>query len=183
MCTGEAEYVDDIPRRHDEVHPASVVSTQAHCDIKSVTPQEKLFATNQNQAVGIIVAKRLTYLVQYKLTGVDMKLYCDSGYSFMLKTITFISATPGLLVPIAILTDKPSNTYVRAPGSVQGHAAVENVMEHLAHELGLDPLEFRMMNMVGKTSHPLQEIIKNLRKSSEFDKRKIDIAKFNKVVK
>ena len=149
MCTGEAEYVDDIPRRHDEVHPASVVSTQAHCDIKSVTPQEKLFATNQNQAVGIIVAKRLTY----KLTGVDMKLYCDSGYSFMLKTITFISATPGLLVPIAILTDKPSNTYVRAPGSVQGHAAVENVMEHLAHELGLDS---QMMNMVGKTSHPLQ---------------------------
>ena len=114
MCTGEAEYVDDIPRRHDEVHPASVVSTQANCDIKSVTPQEKLFATNQNQAVGIIVAKRLTYLVQYKLTGVDMKLYCDSGYSFMFKTITFISATPGLLVPIAILTDKPSNTYVRA---------------------------------------------------------------------
>ena len=149
MCTGEAEYVDDIPRRHDEVHPASVVSTQAHCDIKSVTPQEKLFATNQNQAVGIIVAKRLTYLVQYKLTGVDMKLYCDSGYSFMLKS-------------------QDNNFYLRNSWSIgphrysdwqaeqhvcEGHAAVENVMEHLAHELGLDS---QMMNMVGKTSHPLQ---------------------------
>ena len=42
QCTGEAEYVDDIPRRHDEVHAAFVVSTQANCDIESVTPQEAL---------------------------------------------------------------------------------------------------------------------------------------------
>ena len=86
--------------------------------------------------------------------------------------------------PNAVLTDKPSNTYVRAPGSTQGHAAMENVMEHLAHQLGMDPLEFRMINMVGegKKSHPLQEIIKNLRDSSEYDKRKTDIDTFNKVL-
>ena len=114
------------------------------------------------------------------------KRHLESGrktYSQHAQDNIFYLSKSWSIDPIAILTDKPSNTYVRAPGSVQGHAAVENVMEHLAHELGLDPLEFRMMNMVGKTSHPLQEIIKNLRKSSEFDKRKIDIAKFNKVVK
>ena len=41
-----------------------------------------------------MLGKRLPYLVQYKasvdedkkLTGVDMKLYCDSGYSFSEST-------------------------------------------------------------------------------------------------
>ena len=56
-------------------------------------------------------------------------------------------------------------------------------MEHLAHQLGMDPLEFRMINMVGegKKNHPLQEIIKKLRDSSEYDKRKTDIDTFNEV--
>ena len=42
QCTGEAEFVGDIPERHDEVHAAFVVATQANCDIDSVIPGEAL---------------------------------------------------------------------------------------------------------------------------------------------
>ena len=98
--------------------------------------------------------------------------------------VFYFSSKSWSIDPSAVLTDKPSNTYVRAPGSTQGHAAMENIMEHLAHKLDMDPLEFRMINMVGegKKSHPLQEIIKNLRQSSDYDKRKTDINTFNKVL-
>ena len=31
---------------------------------------------------------------------------------------------------------------------------IENVMEHLAHEIGMDPLEFRLQNLVGESYFP-----------------------------
>ena len=87
------------------------------------------------------------------------------------------------ITPAAVLTDKPSNTYVRAPGSTQGHAAIENVMEHLAHKLNMDPLQFRMINMIGADdTFPIRDIIKKTKESSKFDQRKEAIEKFNKVM-
>ena len=37
-----------------------------------------------------------------------------------------------------------STTIVRAPGTIAGMAVIENVMEHLANNLGMDSLEFQM---------------------------------------
>ena len=119
-----------------------------------------------------------------------MKIYCDSGYSFNESTAdnaakfarNVYNSKTWNISPSAVLTDKPSNTYVRAPGSTQGHAAIEVVMEHLADTLGLDPLEFRMINMMGQNKqHPIQEIVKNLRDSSKFDDRNAAAEKFNQV--
>ena len=42
QCTGEAEYAGDIAARHDEVHAAFVVSTQANCNIDTVDPKPAL---------------------------------------------------------------------------------------------------------------------------------------------
>ena len=58
-------------------------------------------------------------------------------------------------------------------------------MEHLAHELGEDPLEFRMKNMIGEAKsgeklHPMREIIERLKKTSNYEIRKKDIIAFNK---
>ena len=34
--------MDDIPSRHDELHAAFVVSTQANCEIEALDPQPAL---------------------------------------------------------------------------------------------------------------------------------------------
>lgn len=64
---------------------------------------------------------------------------------------------------------------------------IENVMEHLAHDIGMDPLEFRLKNLVDLSYTPTGEseanilptIIPIIKSSSEYDQRKVQIDEFN----
>jgi xanthine dehydrogenase YagR molybdenum-binding subunit len=42
--------------------------------------------------------------------------------------------------------DLLSNTFMRAPGEAIGNFALESAMDELAWELGMDPIELRMIN-------------------------------------
>lgn len=44
-------------------------------------------------------------------------------------------------------TDTASNTWCRGPGTVEGIAMIENIMEHIAWKVKKDPLEVRMNNI------------------------------------
>ncbi len=48
-----------------------------------------------------------------------------------------------------VYTNQPSAASYRALGAPQGHFALEVTMNHIAEELGIDPLEFRLRNHVG----------------------------------
>ena len=48
-----------------------------------------------------------------------------------------------------VYTNQPSAASYRALGAPQGHFALEVTMSHIAEELGIDPLEFRLRNHVG----------------------------------
>ena len=66
----------------------------------------------------------------------------------------------------------------------KGHAMMETIIEHLAFELGMDPLELRMANMVVQVPianeiNPLPEVIETLKRTSNYETRKQEVATFN----
>lgn len=54
-------------------------------------------------------------------------------------------------------TDTASNTWCRGPGTVEGIAMIENIMEHIAHAVKKDPLEVRMNNI--ETSNEMKKLL------------------------
>lgn len=157
-----------------------------------------------------MLGKRLPYYAKYKvmvtpegvLKSVGIKMYCDCGDNFNSPTVdmakTFSQncyhSEKWRVSPNAVLTNTPSNTYVRAPGTTQGHAIIETIMEHAAMELGMDPLEFRLKNILKKGDkllaggefedemNPVKILIEQVQNSSKFQERKSMIQEFNEVI-
>ncbi len=75
----------------------------------------------------------------------------------------------------------------------QGHAIIENAIEHAAIALGLDPLEFRMNNLLKKGDslimgvpfdeevNPIIDVIEQVKIKGKYDDRKIVVQQFNRV--
>ncbi|XP_020286836.1 xanthine dehydrogenase/oxidase-like isoform X2 [Pseudomyrmex gracilis] len=79
-----------------------------------------------------------------------------------------------------VRTDLPSNTYCRAPGSTEGVAMIENIMEHIARVTKKDPIQVRLANMTKEDREKLEPIINDLIKSTDYDMRKQNVDMFNK---
>lgn len=77
-----------------------------------------------------------------------------------------------------VTTDSPSNIACRAPGSVEGIAMIENIMEHAAFQLNMDPLDLRLANLIA--GHKISEMIPRFIENTEYKKRRADIMDFNR---
>ncbi|XP_055537408.1 xanthine dehydrogenase/oxidase-like [Wyeomyia smithii] len=129
------------------------------------------------------------YEVEVSKTGKIVKLYNeyvhDFGYNWnesMGHAGRFFSNcyddTVFKTVAKGAKTDCASNTWCRAPGTTEGVAMIENIMEHVAFATGLDPLEVRMANM--PKDMKMLEIMPQFRADVEFDARRKEIDQFNK---
>jgi len=93
-----------------------------------------------------------------------------------------------------LMTNTASCTTMRAPGSFQGISLIEHVMEHIAHELKKDALAVREANLMEKddllmpiffpeapldTENLMPVLIKELKSSGDYDKRKLAVEKYN----
>ena len=57
-----------------------------------------------------------------------------------------------------VYTNQPSAGSYRALGAPQGHFALESLMDRVAEEIGIDPLEFRLKNHVGPEGQPGERV-------------------------
>ncbi|XP_022114711.2 probable aldehyde oxidase gad-3 [Pieris rapae] len=78
-----------------------------------------------------------------------------------------------------VITDLPSNTFARGPGTLEGIACIENIMEHIAQELNLDATAVRLVNM-RKDDNDIPELINELKKDSDYEERNSKIIQYNK---
>jgi xanthine dehydrogenase/oxidase len=92
--------------------------------------------------------------------------------------------------PYLLKTNKPACVEVRCPDLFPSICVTENVMQHVAETLGRDPLQIRQLNFFKRddsnvNGHKLayldiENIVNEVKVSSEYEKRKSEIDAFNK---
>ncbi|XP_028411467.1 xanthine dehydrogenase/oxidase-like [Dendronephthya gigantea] len=153
-----------------------------------------------------MVGKRFSYLAKYKigvseeslLKGIDITCYAACGnattecilmfFPLILDNAYYCENWKFQGVPCK--TNTAANSYTRSPGTLPAAFITETMMNHLAKALNKSQEEIREINFYqkGQTTYYQQhlpfcnmsEIWQDLKKSSEFDKRRTAIESFNK---
>ncbi|XP_049545882.1 xanthine dehydrogenase/oxidase-like [Anopheles darlingi] len=75
------------------------------------------------------------------------------------------------------VTDAPSNTWLRSPGTAEAIGTIETIMEHIAFTTGLDPLAVRLANM--DPSSRMATLLPAFQRDVDFLVRKAANDRFN----
>ena len=117
-----------------------------------LTRSEDFLTSTPSPAVSIYVKMGATR--EGKLTALQARATLDNGvFPFTIGGIfgTLLGGyykCDNVQIDCAeVFTNKPQMGAYRAPGSPQATFALESTMDDIAHELGMDPLEFRLQNV------------------------------------
>ncbi|XP_073981622.1 uncharacterized protein isoform X2 [Rhodnius prolixus] len=80
----------------------------------------------------------------------------------------------------AVKTDLASSSWTRAPGTTEGIATIENIMDHIAFVTKKDPIEIRKLNCNPKEKAVLDEMIQTILTSSNYTNRLQQVENYNK---
>ncbi len=157
----------------------------------------------------VITGKRHDFRIRYragvdedgKLIGVEFEQFVRAGWSLDLTPPVadraMLHADNAYFIPnmrivsLRLRTNTASATAFRGFGGPQGVLGIERVMDHIAHELGMDPLKLRLANLYAKSGKDethygqpvkgfeLADIIGSLAESSDYHKRRAAVAAFN----
>lgn len=160
-----------------------------------------------------VTGKRHEYLVEYKvgydgdgrLLAVHFQFwsnggaYCDLSTSVLERTMMHADNCywmPNVAIDARVCrTHLPPNTAFRGFGGPQGVAAIENIIEEIAAELGKDALDVRLANLYGieeRNTTPYGQVVRNnmlhaifaqLEESSDYRRRAAAVAEFNRTSK
>ncbi|XP_030746527.1 xanthine dehydrogenase-like isoform X2 [Sitophilus oryzae] len=78
-----------------------------------------------------------------------------------------------------VTTDNPANCFTRAPGNCEAVTCIESIMDHIAHELKLDPVSVRQANLDSKNNTILLNICKEIDQTDDIQARKSNITLYN----
>ena len=156
-----------------------------------------------------ITGKRHDFRIKYragvddngKLIGVEFEQFVRAGWSLDLTPPVadraMLHADNAYFIPnmrivsLRLRTNTASATAFRGFGGPQGVLGIERVMDHIAHELGMDPLTLRLANLYDKSGKDethygqpvegfeLADMIEALAESSDYHKRREAVAAFN----
>ncbi|XP_072742748.1 uncharacterized protein [Anoplolepis gracilipes] len=143
------------------------------------------------QSIGKRIMTRQEYEAGVNDDGViqylDSKIWCNNGCSFN-EPHTWVvthhlascyAADTWTINGYEVQTDIPSNTYCRAPGSLEGVAISEHLMEHIARVTKKDPLQVRFSNMNDDDKTVIETMWRELSKSADYENRKRAVETFN----
>ncbi|XP_026741819.1 xanthine dehydrogenase-like [Trichoplusia ni] len=121
-------------------------------------------------------------LIQY----LNVTYYSDGGCSFndnstgdIVTSITNLYSSDRFKVTgYSVLTDKPSGTWCRAPGTTEGMSFSEHIMERISQITGKDHVDVRLTNLAPKHD-VIRDMIMSFKMDTEFNDRKTEIANYN----
>ncbi|XP_023178817.2 probable aldehyde oxidase gad-3 [Drosophila hydei] len=122
-----------------------------------------------------------------KIVGIESRFYEDAGYltnespighTVLLSKNCYEFSDNYKLDGFMVISDSPSNTPCRAPGSVEGIAMMENIIEHIAFETGVDPADVRFANLL--PAHKMGDMMPRFLKSTLYRERRSEIIAHNK---
>lgn len=128
---------------------------------------------------GVIQYLRNVFYLDYGINGGN-----DSPMTHVLDLLTanYVSDTYYLSAN-ATRSDTPAGTWCRAPGTTEGMAMMETIMDHIAYTIDKNPLEVRIANIDPNKRQKLLYFINDHRKWADIEKRKEAIGDFNAVSK
>ena len=130
----------------------AVLSKMAGAPVKQTMTRAEVFEAS-GPAPGSWMRVKVGAKNDGRLTAVEMEVAMDAGAypgSPVMQAITCAFACydveNGKVDGYDVVVNKPKTSAYRAPGSPQAAFGVETVMDELCQQLGVDPIEFRLLN-------------------------------------
>jgi CO/xanthine dehydrogenase Mo-binding subunit len=131
---------------------AALLSKKANSPVKLIMTRTEVFE-GSGPAPGAWMKVKVGATKAGKLTAVQATMAFEAGAfpgSPVMQGITCAfgcyDVPNGRLDGYDVVVNKPKTAAYRAPGSPQAAFAVESVMDEVCEKLGLDPIEFRLLN-------------------------------------
>ncbi|XP_017465818.1 PREDICTED: indole-3-acetaldehyde oxidase-like [Rhagoletis zephyria] len=180
-------YGSKISRGNQVACAASLAAYKLNCPARFVQTIESMMNSN-GKRWGCRSDYEFHIKANGKIVGLKNIFYQDAGCTLnenpikghsvgCAKNCYQLTDMNTKVVGEAVLTDAPSSTWCRAPGSVEGIAMIENILEHIAFEANIDPADARLANL--KPGNKMGELLPRFIKSTEYRERRKEIDNFN----
>ena len=146
---------------------AALLSQKSGAPVKLVMSRSDVFEAS-GPAPATWMKVKIGATKEGKFTAVQANLAFEAGaypgspvMQGMLCAFGCYDVENGLLDGYDVVVDKPKTAAYRAPGAPQAAFAVESVVDDLASQLGIDPIEIRLLNVAKEGTRRIEGPVAN----------------------